>query len=210
VNWFDFLLLAVLVVGALYGVKLGLIKAVFVTVGVYIGWLVAGQLSPKIGGIFEGSLSNDTIVSVLSYTVIIAGALIASSYALKIIKPLLTIFTLGLASMVDRLGGLLLGLLMGIALSSALIVGFARLTYNLDTSAITDLAPEQVVDRLVERLDPEDVRESLETALTESQLVPTFIDAAGALPGNALGYIPSDFKIALDLLEINIEKTSAE
>ena len=187
---------------------MGLIKAVFVTVGVYIGWLLAGQWSDKVGGFFEGSVSNDTIVTVLTYAVTMAGALIAANYAVKILRPMLTIFTLGLSSMVDRLGGLVLGLLLGIALSGALIIGFARLTYNFDTSALTDtasLAPVRVVQVDEQLARVEDVKESLETALTESQFVPTVIDVFDALPGNAMGFIPSDFKVALDVLKMEIE-----
>ena len=171
-NWIDFVLLATLIVGALYGMKMGLIKAVFVTVGVYIGWLLAGQWSDKVGGIFEGSVSNDTIVTVLTYAVTMVAAVIAANFAVKILKPMLTVFTLGLSSMVDKLGGLVLGLLLGVAFSSAIVIGFARLTYNLDISSLTDAVPEQVTERVVEVGEQlarvEGVRESLETALTES------------------------------------------
>jgi uncharacterized membrane protein required for colicin V production len=209
VNWIDFLLLAVLIVGALYGMKMGLIKAVFVTAGVYIGWLLAGQWSDKVGGIFEGSVSNDTIVTVLTYAVTMVAAVIAANFAVKILKPMLTVFTLGLSGMVDKLGGLVLGLLLGVAFSSAIIIGFARLTYNLDISSLTDAVPAQVTERVVEVGDQlakvEDARESLETALTESQLVPTYIKVFDAIPANAMGLIPADFKVALEVLKTEIE-----
>lgn len=208
-NWIDFVLLATLIVGALYGMKMGLIKAVFVTVGVYIGWLLAGQWSDKVGGIFEGSVSNDTIVTVLTYAVTMVAAVIAANFAVKILKPMLTVFTLGLSSMVDKLGGLVLGLLLGVAFSSAIVIGFARLTYNLDISSLTDAVPEQVTERVVEVGEQlarvEGVRESLETALTESQLVPTYIKVFDAIPANAMGLIPADFKVALEVLKTEIE-----
>ncbi len=208
-NWFDFMLLAAFVIGALYGLRIGLIKAVFVTVGVYIGWLAAGQWSDDIGGLFDGSVSNDTIVTVLSYAVIIAAAMVASTYIVKIVKPLLTVFTLGVAGLVDRLGGLVLGVVMGIALMGALIVGSARLTYNLDIKLIDDVIPETLSGRLIQLEDQvarvEDVRESLETAMTESEFVSAFLDVADSLPGDTLGLIPSDFKISLDILRGSIE-----
>ncbi len=209
-NWIDFVLLATLIVGALYGMKMGLIKAVFVTAGVYIGWLLAGQWSDKVGGIFEGSVSNDTIVTALTYAMTMVAALIAANFAVKILKPMLTVFTLGLSSMVDKLGGLVLGLLLGVALSSALIIGFARLTYDLDISSVTDGVPEQASGRVVEigkeqLAKVESVRESLETALTESQLVPNYIKVFDAIPANAMGLIPSDFKVALEVLKTEIE-----
>ena len=205
-NWIDFVLLATLIVGALYGMKMGLIKAVFVTAGVYIGWLLAGQWSDKVGGIFEGSVSNDTIVTALTYAMTMVAALIAANFAVKILKPMLTVFTLGLSSMVDKLGGLVLGLLLGVALSSALIIGFARLTYDLDISSVTEQASGRVVEIGKEQLAKEEsVRESLETALTESQLVPNYIKVFDAIPANAMGLIPSDFKVALEVLKTEIE-----
>ena len=201
------MLLAAFVVGALYGLKLGLIRAAFITVGVYIGWLAAGRWSDDIGGLFDGSLSNDTIVTVLSYAVIMAGALAASAYIVKFVKPLLTIFTLGVASLLDRLGGLVLGFVMGIALIGALIVGFARLTYDVDITPMADVIPSTISGENIQFDDElariEDVRESLETAMTESEFVSAFLDIADSLPGDTLGMIPSDFKLSLDILREN-------
>ena len=208
-NWFDFMLLAAFVIGALYGLRIGLIKAAFVTVGVYIGWLVAGQWGDDIGGLFDGSVSNDTIVTVLSYAIIMAAALVASTYVTKIVKPLLTIFTLGVAGLVDRLGGLILGIVMGIALMGALIVGFARLTYDINIDSIEDVIPATLSGRIIQLEDQvarvEDVRESLETAMTESEFVSAFLDVADSLPGDTLGLIPSDFKVSLDFLRTKTE-----
>ena len=206
-NWLDYVLIAVLVVGALMGMKIGLIGAAFTAVGMLVGWLLAGQWSDDVGALFGDSLSNDTIVTVLSYAIIIGAAVAVSRVAAKFIKPLLTVFTLGLSGMVDRLGGLALGLLFGAAISGAIIMALARLTYDFDTSAVTGLVPEQVagqVARIEEQLAKvEDVREQLETSLTGSQLVSVFITVTDAIPADALGFVPSDFKAALDILEAN-------
>ena len=213
-NWFDFVLLAVLVVGLLYGMKTGLIKAAFVTVGGYAGWLIAGQFGGRLGGLFDSSLGNETVVSVVSYAIIIVVALIVASIAAKIAKPFLTVFTLGLSSMVDKLGGLVLGLLIGVSIAGALVIGAARLTYDFDTSGLTDVVPDQVSSRVVQLEEEvariEDVREGLETALSESQLVPTFVNVVDSLPGDALGFIPADFMAALDILKVEIDKTDTD
>ena len=189
------------------GMKIGLIGAAFTAVGMLVGWLLAGQWSDDVGALFGDSLSNDTIVTVLSYAIIIGAAVAVSRVAAKFIKPLLTVFTLGLSGMVDRLGGLALGLLFGAAISGAIIMALARLTYDFDTSAVTGLVPEQVagqVARIEEQLAKvEDVREQLETSLTGSQLVSVFITVTDAIPADALGFVPSDFKAALDILEAN-------
>lgn len=212
-NWFDFVLLAVLVVGILYGMKTGLIKAAFVTVGGYVGWLLAGQFGGRLGGLFDSSLGNETIVSVVSYAIIIVVSLIVASIAAKIVKPMLTVFTLGMSSMVDKLGGLVLGLLIGVSIAGALVIGAARLTYDFDTSLLTDKVPDQAgnveeIEKLLAK--PEEVRETLQTALSESQLVPTFVNVVDSLPGDALGFIPADFMEALEILKAEIDKADTD
>jgi len=213
VNWFDFVLLAVLILGILYGMKTGLIKAAFVAVGGYAGWLLAGQFGGRVGSLFDSSLGNETLVSVISYAIIIVGALIVASIAAKIVKPLLTVFTLGMSSMVDKLGGLVLGLLIGVSIAGALVIGAARLTYDFDTSILTDKVPDQAgnveeIEKLLAK--PEEVRETLQTALSESKLVPTFINVVDSLPGDALGFIPADFMEALNILKAEIDKADTD
>ena len=208
-NWIDFVLIGILVVAALGGMRYGLIRAAFSTVGVYAGWLLAGQFSDDVGALFSKSLSNDTLVTVISYAIIVFGAIIAANVAVKFVRPLLTVFTLGLSSMVDRLGGLGLGLLAGLAITGAVIIGAARLTYDFDTETLTRAIPGQVagqVPQAAQQLEQvKAAQQALETALTESQLVSIFINITDAIPGNAIGFVPPDFKTALDILEANIE-----
>jgi len=200
-NWLDFVFIVILVVGALIGMRLRLIGALFIAVGVLIGWLLAGQWSDDIGNIFADSLSNDTLVTVVSYAVIIVAVVIASNFAKKIIRPLLAMVTLGLSEVIDKFGGLALGLIIGAALSGALIVGLARLTYNFDTRGLEETIPEQLPEQFVKI---EHVKEKLQNALVGSELVPVFIDFTELLPANALGYVPSDFRVALGILKKEI------
>lgn len=131
-NWFDIVIIAIIAVGAFMGMRTGLIGAAITAVGGIIGWLIAGRLSDKVGGLFGDSLSNDTIVTVISYIVIVAVALFIARIVARIVRPILSIATLGLSSMVDKLGGLALGLLLGLAISSAFIVVMARFAYNFE------------------------------------------------------------------------------
>lgn len=201
-NWLDFVLLAIIVVSGIAGMRIGLIKAAFAVTGVVVGWLLAGQLSDDVGALFDSSLSNDTVVTVISYAIIVIASAVVASYIGKIVKPMLTILTLGLSKMVDRLVGLALGLLLGITVAGAVVMAGTRLTYDFDTSALDDRVPGQVADRLPQI---DGARESLEDALAESALVGVFVDVTDALPASALGFAPSDFKLALRLLEAQME-----
>ena len=208
-NWLDFVLLAILVVGAFMGMRMGIIGAAFIAIGAFVGWLLGGQFSDDIGGLFDSSLSNDTLVTVVSYAIIIVASVAVANFVVKFVRPLLTVFTLGMSSMVDKMGGLALGLLVGIAISSVLIIVLARLTYDFDTTsitgAVTGAVPSQVAEQVTVLDDQiariEDAKEQLETSLTDSALVSLFIDVTDAIPASTLGFVPSDFKAALDILE---------
>ncbi len=201
-NWLDWVLLAIIAISAFMGMKVGLIRASLGFVAMIIGWIFAGQISDKVGGLFDSSLSNDTIVTVTTYTVMMIAAIIISGFITKIIKPIMVIFTLGLTSMVDKLGGLVLGLLFGFAIVGVVIIAGARLTYDFDTSVLEDKLPGQVSDQLP-KID--DVSEKLETALSESTIVETVVDVIDALPAGALGLAPSDFGTAMEILDFVIE-----
>ena len=101
---------------------------------------------------------------------------------------------------VDRLGGLALGSVAGIAISGAVIIGMATLTYNFE-------APEERLAGKALESVPQVVqaKEKLEHALIGSALVPVFIDITNGLPASALGFVPSDFRKALDVLELQTE-----
>ncbi len=205
-NWLDIVVLVLLALGAIGGLRTGLFGAAFAAAGALIGWFVAGQLSDDIGGLFSGSISNDTLVTVISYALIIVLSLVIARLAWKLVRPVLTALTLGLAALVDKLGGLVLGLVLGGAIAGALIIAMARFTYNFT------LPEEGIAGTVVERMPlvrVEETREGIRDTLAGSRLVPVFIKVVDALPGDALGFVPSDFRVALDLLKQDIEKESA-
>ena len=213
-NWLDFVIIAIVVVFTLVGMKVGLFGTAFLVAGIFGGWILAGLLSDDVGEIVANiagdSLTIDTWITVIFYAIIIILALIASGLAWSIVRPLLTVATLGLSGMVDKLGGLALGLVVGLATSGALITPAARFTYDFER-----FVPEEAIAGSLEKLVPdiagklasiENTREKLEEALVDSALVEVFIDITDALPADALGFVPSDFKGALDILELEIEK----
>jgi len=182
-NWVDFVLIGIVVIAALMGMKIGIIEAVFNVISVLVGWLLAGQFSDDVGALFGDSLSNDTIVTVISYAVIMIVAVIASRFVAKIVKPLLTVITLGMSSMVDRLGGLVMGLVIGLVIASALIVAGARLAYDFDVtqSGFGQLTNLDALTRAVESnftgqeltaqlAKVEDVKGSLEGSMSVAQV----------------------------------------
>ena len=89
-----------------------------------------------------------------------------------------------------------IGAVAGVFVAGAAITGLASLTYN------SDLLEKGVSSGGLEgRLDPSEVREGLETYLMESALVDVFINVTDKLPANALGFVPGDVIVSLEMLE---------
>ena len=201
-NWLDIVLLVILAAGGYYGLKTGLITAGFTVVGVVVGVLLAGQLSDDVGERLTDSISNDTVVTFISYAVIIGAVVAAAWVSGGILRKLISILFLG---WVDRLGGIALGVVAGAAISGALITGLARLTYDFE--APTGGIPGQAVESIVPVAQ---AKGQLEDALVGSFLVSSYIDLTDALPADALGFVPSDFQTALDILEKRIAEEEEE
>ena len=228
-NWLDIALIVTLVLGLLWGMKAGLIGATFTAVGILVGWVLAGQVAGDIGGLFESSLNSDTLVTVVSYAIIIIASVVIIGFIGKIAKPILTTATLGMSGMVDKLGGLALGLVIALAIAGVFITGMARFAYNftIQTPGVEAVAPGitgtaiggqaaaatgALTDALGDVSLPivADKKQAVEDSLTESTIVPIFMDIQGALPADALGFIPADFAVALDILQAEINALEAE
>jgi uncharacterized membrane protein required for colicin V production len=226
-NWLDITLLVIMGLGLLWGLKTGLISAIFTAVGILVGWVLAGQMADDIGGIFESSLNSDTLVTVVSYAVIIIASVVIIGFIGKILKPIVGIATLGASSMVDKMGGLAMGLIIGLTIAGVFITGMARFAYNFtvpipdieiagaagtalgsQASAVTGALTDSLSGLSLPIVD--DKKEAVEDALTASTIVPIFMNIRGALPGNALGFIPADFASALDILQAEIDAIDAQ
>ena len=90
-NWFDIVILVILFVGAYYGLKSGLIGASLGVIGIVVGVLLASQLSDDVGELLTESISNDAIVTVASYAIIIGAVLAATWMARRILRTLISL-----------------------------------------------------------------------------------------------------------------------
>ncbi|MCH2304093.1 MAG: CvpA family protein [SAR202 cluster bacterium] len=194
-NWLDIIILIVLIGSAVFGMRTGIITALIMTIGGFVGWLIAGQLADDLGSTFSDSVSSDTLVTVVSYIIIISAGLMVGSWIAKIVRPILSVATLGISSLIDSLGGITLGLLIGIVISSSIIIFSARFAYdfeNIDNDTVTSIA---------DQIDVKTVRLGLQNRLVDSTSVDIFLGTIHKLPANSLGFIPSDFQISIELLE---------
>ena len=206
-GWFDIVILVVIFAFAIVGLRYGLIRALFNVIGVIIGSFIAGQFSDDVGEILSGSVSNDTLVTVITYGMIIIIAIILSNLIAKMTKPILTVATLGLSSLIDRIGGFVVGFAIGILISLVVVVGLARLTYDFDPEKI--LKVNTIVGSQSNNLIPHssglshvgEGKAFLEESLTGSVFVPVFINVFKAMPSDTFGHVTGDFRLAIDVLD---------
>ena len=207
-NWFDIILIVVGVIFLSIGVKVGLFRAVFMVAGMVIGLLLAAQISSPVAEELTDSVGSDSTTTVITYAIVLGVTFLVAQIIGQVLRKIGQLLFLGcilrkavtllLLGWVDSLGGAALGAATAILVGIGIIAIIARLAF---------LVP----DDLPSVIGQVEVRDSIEDALVGSTLVPYYIDATDALPGNALGLIPGDFERALDELERKIdEKEAAE
>ncbi|MFH1140456.1 MAG: CvpA family protein, partial [Chloroflexota bacterium] len=173
-NWVDIAIAGVALGGLFIGWKMGLLGAIFNALGVVAGLFLAARFSDDIAAWITEQGASDAIATVLTYVVIIVGVFVAAQVGRATVKKMLSLVFLG---WVDSLGSIAVGLLFGLALSGALILGLARFSTNV---------PEGGAGGLLEQVTG--LRSTVQDALVESKLVPVFIQVTSAIPADAMGF----------------------
>ncbi len=210
-NWIDITILVIIGASLVWGLRSGIIPMAFVALGMIVGWWVAGQNAEALGGVLGDLIGQgdtfDTALTMFCSAVIVSISVFAITKIGALAKPFIVIGTLGTASMADKLGGLAVGLIVGLAISCLVIMGLARLSFDLEVStpdvpvpggaAVVSLAEDKIATIT-------DRRQELVDSMKESFVVRVFLKAADVIPGDALGFIPGDFKASLDILREEI------
>ena len=206
VNWLDIVIFITLVFGFVIGWRIGLFGAIFTTGGLGAGVLLAARFSDNVAEIITNSISSDTVATVLAYLIILLTVFTLAQILRAAAKGILKMVFLG---WIDAVGGITLGLVMGIILSGALITVTSRYSSDLPLELLNPESGEPISDLPLEFLIQRDwIQERLNTSLIESSMVPIFLDIRGTVPGQALGFVPDDFKVALDVLEAQVNAQS--
>lgn len=199
-NWFDILLLVILVAAVVWGVRTGILQMAFVVIGVVAGLWLAGRYADDVGGLAGSVAFADSLISAVAYWAIIA---LVTAVVVKIgglIRTALNIGTLGAVGMGDKIGGLVLGGIVGLAIVSAVIVMLARLAFDFSI----EVPASELVGRGPGIVSIEDQRQALVDSLAESSIVSGFMSVRDALPEGMLGLVPDDFDMSLGLLNQNM------
>jgi membrane protein required for colicin V production len=206
-NIFDWVLFVVFVVGALLGLKWGLVQSVLNFVAVYVAMLVGAQFADGLVARVTDDVQNESVAAAIGYVVIFLGVFIIAQIVGKIIRAMLTVIFLG---WVDKLGGVVVGLLLGAILVTGVVTAMARVAYPQDEAILVEIEDivsgdiEAAKERLYQELAERYGRDTLKEWLADSTLVPRVLDTRAKLPADVLGLIPGEFATALDTLEADL------
>ncbi len=189
---FDWILLALIIIPALWGLSKGAVTMVLTTVGIFVAMLLSGQFAERVVGSFTDSVDNEAIATAIGYVVIFLAVFIAIGFLSKFIKVVLAVTMMG---WLDRLLGVGVGVLAGILLMTAATMVVARYAYVVDDSDGGGISGR------VEEFAKEKGRERLDGWLVDSSLVPISLNVRDAIPGNFIGLVPGDFNDAMDILD---------
>lgn len=190
-NMLDLVLIVIIGISAVMGLKIGLVRAGFTALGIFVGSVLGGQLSDDIGGLLSGIDSDSAVAAVISYAVIITLCLTAAAAASVIVRKVLNLLLMGWA---DKLAGGALGIAAGAVIAAGIVMGMANLTYG------PEIGDEFATKVLNSTLDSDKAKKRLEGGLTHSSFVKAFIDVVEVVPASTLWFVPSNFRDSLDVL----------
>ena len=217
-NWFDLIIIAIFGASILLGMKIGLLRAVGVGISIYLGTFIAGQYADNISTRFyefDLSLSVVRSISVIIYIATLMICITSTYYAIGKIKPLVGFVTLGVSSLIDKLGGMLLGLTFGIIASMIVVMSATRLAYTFDFASVSEQIQKNVPQKIGTKNASKDIanylngisriHQSIEITLQESRSVKFFLYLDNDSPVNISNFIPDDFDVALKLLDYSLD-----
>lgn len=135
-SWLDIALLAIIGIATLIGLRIGIIKAMLTLVGVIVGVILAGRFY---AGLAENLtfIPQETLARVVAFAAILILVMLVMSVIAGVLKWLASIVLLG---WVNRLGGALLGLIMGAIFCGALLAIWTKFLGISDPIAESALA----------------------------------------------------------------------
>ncbi len=195
-NWLDIAFLVVLAGAGFIGLKNGLLGMLVGLFALYLGWTFGSQFALIVAGLVDDDPERQSWIGVIVYGLIIAAALAGAAMVWRVIRPLLKFLTVGLSAVVDRVGGLAVGLVVGVLLCAGIILGLARLTYAYENDFFDGVAG-QFSSKIPESIES---KENLEELLAGSTVTRVIVRVIDAIPADAFGLAPGRFATGVDLL----------
>jgi membrane protein required for colicin V production len=130
-NWLDIVLLIIMAVFTVMGIKQGIIKVLFTLVGGIVGVILAGRFSESLGDKLS-FISNSGTAKIVAFVLILVVVMIIAAILAMVIKKIAETILLG---WINRLGGGILGLVLGALFCGAVLAMWLK--FRGDSDVIT-------------------------------------------------------------------------
>ncbi len=137
-NWLDIVILILIVIPTLIGLKTGIVKALFTVAGMIVGVVLAGRFSESLGGALT-FISDPGWAKIAAFAIILIVVMVIASILAVVIKWVVSAVLMG---WVNRLGGAVLGFVMGFVFCGVLLtmwVNFLGIGSTVADSALANL-----------------------------------------------------------------------
>jgi len=200
--WYDWILIAPIVLGVVMGYRMGLIKNVLYIVLVAITMIIGGLLSQMIVDAIGLELESDGLVTVIGYGILLIAGFLGVQLFSGVVQMIISKITFGIGDKVNAVGGLASGLVLGFLVTTIIVNITARWTYTPDEEEDGRLEiSEEAISKMFENSIKDTSREAADKILRESLMVGVVIDVKNLLGGQFLGIIPGEFSDTLDIAD---------
>ena len=200
--WYDWILIAPIVLGVVMGYRMGLIKNVLYIVLVAITMIIGGLLSQMIVDAIGLELESDGLVTVIGYGILLVSGFLGVQLFSGVVQMIISKLTFGIGDKVNAVGGLASGLVLGFLVTTIIVNITARWTYTPDEEEDGRLEiSEEAISKMFENSIKDTSREAADKILRESLMVGVVIDVKNLLGGQFLGIIPGEFSDTLDIAD---------
>ena len=201
-NWYDWVLIAPIVLGVILGFRVGLVKNVLYIVLVAVTMIVGGYLSQIIVDAIGLELESDGLVTVIGYGLLLIGGFISVQLFSGVVQAIVSKLTFGIGDRVNQVGGLVSGLILGFLITTVIVNITARWTYTPDEDEEGRLEiSEEAIAKMFENSLKDTSREAADLVIRESLMVGVVIDVKDLLGGEFIGIIPGEFSDSLDIAQ---------
>jgi len=200
--WYDWLLIAPIVLGVVLGYRMGLIKNVLYIVLVAVTMIIGGFLSQKIVDAIGLELESAGLVTVIGYGILLIAGFLSVQLFSGTVEMIMNKLTFGIGDKVNSIGGLASGLVLGFLITTIIVNMTARWTYTPDEEEDGRLEiSEEAISKMFENSIKDTSREAADKIIRESLMVGVVIDVKNLLGGQFLGIIPGEFSDTLDIAD---------
>ena len=214
-NWYDWVLIAPIVLGVILGFRVGLVKNVLYIVLVAVTMVVGGYLSQIIVDAIGLELESDGLVTVIGYGLLLIGGFLSVQLFSGVVQAIVSKLTFGIGDRVNQVGGLVSGLILGFLITTVIVIITARWTYTPDEDEEGRLEiSEEAIAKMFENSLKDTSREAADLVIRESLMVGVVIDVKDLLGGEFIGNVegPKILQLSISLsvgvmvaLELNVK-----